>query len=74
MNILPAALAGMSQAEARAGRAAARIASSEAPSGDAADLSGEMVNLLQARTDFEANTRLARVAGEMSRQLLDVLG
>ena len=32
-----------------------------------------MVNLLQARTDFEASTRLVRVAGDMSKQLLDLL-
>ncbi len=73
MNILPAALQGMNQAEARLDRAAARIASSQAPSEDTVDLSAEMVNLIQARTGFEASTRLVGVASEMSKQLLNVM-
>jgi len=32
-----------------------------------------MVDLLQARTDFEASTRLVQVAGDMSRPRLDLL-
>ncbi len=73
MNILPAALQGMSQAEARLDRSATRIASSEAPAGDTVDLSAETVNLLQARTDFEASTRLVQVASDLTKPLLDLL-
>jgi flagellar basal body rod protein FlgG len=62
MNVLPAALAGMNQAQAQVDRAATRIAGSEAPSGDVVDLSVEMVNLLQARTAFEADARLVHIA------------
>jgi len=32
-----------------------------------------MVDLLQARTDFEASARLVRVAGDMSKQLLNLV-
>jgi len=69
MNILPAALGGMTQAEARVDGVAARVASAHT-----VDLSREMVNLLQARSDFEVNARMVHVAGEMGKQLLDVLG
>ena len=73
MNILPAALQGMSQAEARLDGSATRIASFDAPAGDTVDLSAEMVTLLQARTDFEASARLVHVAGDTIRPLFDLL-
>ncbi len=62
-----------SQAEDRLDRSAARIASCDAPACDTVDLSAEMVDLLQARTDFEASARLVRVAGDMSKQLLNLV-
>jgi flagellar basal body rod protein FlgB len=73
MSILPAALQGMNQAEARLDHSATRIASAQAPSGDTVDLSAEMVNLIQARTDYETSTHLVGVASEISKQLLNVM-
>jgi len=74
MNVLSTALAGMNQAETQFNRAATRIAASQTPSGDAVDLSTEAVNLLQARTDFDASTRLAGSVDDMTKQLLNVVG
>lgn len=37
------------------------------------DLTTEMVTVLNARTDFKANTRVAEAARDMSKALLDIL-
>ena len=74
MGILPAALAGMEQAQAGVERAASRIAACGTPEGDRVDLSAEMVSLMEARSGFEADTRLVRVAEDVGRRLVDMLG
>jgi flagellar hook-associated protein FlgK len=74
MNVLPTALAAMDQAQTQFDKAASRIAASQTPSGDAVDLSAEAVNLLQARTEFDAGTRLAGTADDMVKHLLNVTG
>ncbi len=74
MEVLPVALAGLNRAEGRLDQAAGRIAAWGTPAGDTVDLSAEMINLLQARTEFEANAKVVNIADEMRRRLLDVLG
>jgi flagellar hook protein FlgE len=72
-------LAGMSQASSNFDQAAARIARSPLCStsaqipGDTVDLSHEMVALLQAKNDFEANTKTVRVIDDMARSTLDMI-
>ncbi len=71
---------GMSRASADFDRAASNIARASVPAQksdlpqDTVDLSTAAVNLLQARNDYEANTRTFRVLGEMNRNVLDMVG
>lgn len=37
------------------------------------DIAGEMVNVLQAKNDFKANTMVVETARDMSKALLDIL-
>ena len=74
---LSSALQGMSRAETQLNKTAVDIA--RAPvvppgGGDIVDLSAAMVALLQSRNSFEANTKVFKVADEMSKTLLNVLG
>jgi flagellar basal body rod protein FlgC len=67
----------MSRAEAQLNQAASDIARapSVSPGGvDVVDLSASMVALLQSRLSFEANTKVFKVADEMQKSLLSVLG
>ena len=38
------------------------------------DLSAEMVNLMQARTDYSANTKVIETQDQMTKTLLNTLG
>ena len=60
----------MTAARERFERAAARTAR---PEQDSVDLSAEAVALFEARNAFEAGARVARVAGEMEKEALDIL-
>ena len=60
----------MVAARERFERAAARAAR---PEQDSVDLSAEAVALLEARNAFALNARVARAAGEMERDALDIL-
>jgi hypothetical protein len=80
---MSSALEGMSRAETQLNQAAGEIARSTAvhatpvvPSvnGDIVDLSAPMVSLLQSRNSFDANTKVIKVADEMQKSLLDVVG
>ena len=42
--------------------------------GDQVDLSTEAVALLQSKNSFEANTKVVKVADQMDRTLLDMMG
>jgi flagellar hook protein FlgE len=42
--------------------------------GDVVDLSTSMVSLLQSRNSFDANTKVFKVADEMQKSLLNVIG
>jgi len=41
--------------------------------GDTVDLSADMVNLLQARNDFAANTKVVHVADEIQQSTINIL-
>ncbi len=72
MEISAVARAGMNAAEERFEKAATGIATAPAPA-DTVSLSGPAVALLSAKNEFQADTRLARVADEMQRSALNML-
>jgi hypothetical protein len=72
-----APLQGMTQAEDQFNVAAGRIAQSVSDpgspaTGDAIDLSAEMVALMQSRNDFAANVQVAHVTDQMTRATIDL--
>ena len=67
-------LAGMNAASASLDRAAQTIARAADPSADSVDLSTEMVALMEARTNFEANVKVAQTYDEMTQSLVDITG
>jgi flagellar hook protein FlgE len=71
-------LQGMQQAADRFQVAAERISRmpslAASPPEDVLDLSSEMVALMESRNQFAANVKTARVADDMSRAALDLLG
>ena len=74
---LSSALEGMSRAETELNKAAGDIARAVivSPTGsDTVDLSASMVSLLESRNNFEANTKVFKVADEMSKALLNIVG
>ena len=80
---MSSALEGMSRAETQLNQAAGDIARSTTVdatpvvtrvSGDIVDLSASMVSLLQSRNNFDANTKVFKVADEMQKSLLNVVG
>jgi flagellar basal body rod protein FlgG len=54
-------------------KTASRIAQ-PATAADTVDLSTEMVSLMQARADFEANTKGLKTEDQMTRAALDLIG
>jgi flagellar hook protein FlgE len=73
------ALEGMNRAETRLEGVAKRLASLGASSDPAAavdtvDVAAEMVGLIEARNNFEVNTKVVHTSDEMTKRLLDVLG
>lgn len=74
---MSSALEGMSRAETQLNRAASDIARATTvspPGVDIVDLSASMVSLLQSRNNFDANTKVFKVADEMQKSLLNVIG
>ena len=74
---MSSALAGMSRAETQLNHAAgdiARATTVSPPAVDIVDLSTSMVSLLQSRNSFDANTKVFKVADEMQKSLLNVIG
>jgi|GEM_PF-2165357 len=72
-------LAGMARSAADFDRAAAQIARSTTtsnqtePASDSVDLSQSAVDLLQAKNDYGANVKAARVFDDIDRATLDML-
>ena len=66
----------MSRAETQLNKAASDIARLPVAStgGDVVDLSASMLALIESRNNFEANTKVLKVADEMSRDLINLLG
>lgn len=62
------AFSGLNTATQRFSTAAGNIASGKSP-----DLAKDVVELLTARRDFEANLLVLRVDAEMSDRLLDIV-
>jgi flagellar basal body rod protein FlgG len=73
MDVLGAALGGMREAQTRLEKTAERIAGASAPTPDTVDLSTEMVGLLAARDQFQANARVFQAADDMQKKLLNIL-
>ena len=76
---LYSALQGLAQSQASFDHAANRIARLPFSAGlqnpqDQASLSDEMVALIQARNDYEANLRTLKTGNEMQKTLLNLLG
>jgi len=79
MDISAIALQGLNQAEANLEKAATRIASFGADSIDGAnvdtvDLSAEMVALMSAKNEFSVNLKTLETAGEMQKNMIDLIG
>ncbi|WP_312596693.1 flagellar hook protein FlgE [Brevundimonas sp.] len=68
MQILSIAAAGMTNAQTRFDTGARRTAAAPL-----ADLAGETVERLQAKTALDANAAVARTADDMTGTLLDIL-
>ena len=74
---ISSALEGMSRAQTQLNQAASDIARApvvDSQGGDILDLSAAMVALLQSRNNFEANTNVLKVADELSKDLLSIVG
>ncbi len=71
-------LQGMHNAEATMNTAARQIARGPFSMGregeDTVDLSSEMVSLMQSRSDFETNVKVARTQDEMVKSTLSLIG
>jgi hypothetical protein len=67
-TIAATALSGMNLATQRFSSAAVNIAS-----GQSTDLAADLVEVLSARRDFEANLLVLRIDAEMSERLLDIV-
>ncbi|HEY3825351.1 MAG TPA: flagellar basal body rod C-terminal domain-containing protein [Bryobacteraceae bacterium] len=72
MSVSGIALNGLNQAQATLENAAKRISGS-AGRGDSVDLSTDAVDLIQAKSDFEANIRVLKVADEMNKSAIDLV-
>jgi flagellar hook protein FlgE len=70
---LSTALEGLSRSEAQFNQAATSIARAPVVGQDTVDLSAAAVALLQARNNFEANTKLIKTADQMQQTLLNIL-
>lgn len=73
MDISAIALSGLQNAQNRFDRAAAGVTRATLNPGDSVDLSQQAVDMLAAKTQFGASIRVAHVADEMQKSLLDML-
>ena len=78
MDLSAIALQGLQQADLQLEQAASRIASNGAasPAGaglDVADLSTEMVALISAQDQFSVNVSTLKTAGELQKNLIDLM-
>ncbi len=74
MNVFSTALTAMTTAATQLDHAATDIARAASPAQfDTADISEQAVKLLSARSAFEVAVRVARIANETEKNLLDLL-
>ncbi len=64
-------LAGLERATSSLNQTASRLANGPA---DTVDLSAEIVALIEARNNYETNTRVIRNEDQMTKSLLSLLG
>lgn len=76
MVALTYALDGLARSQSQLNQAAFEIARAPAalPGGDSVDLSSAAVALLQARNSFDANTKVIKIADQLDKILLDMVG
>ncbi|HEY1340108.1 MAG TPA: hypothetical protein VGF59_21495 [Bryobacteraceae bacterium] len=75
MDVTAIALQGLEQAEVHFERAAKQAgAMNKVEAGDSVDLSAAAVELLAARAEFAANLKMRKMAGEIERGAIDLLG
>jgi flagellar hook protein FlgE len=72
ISSLSIAATGMHRASHQLEQSATRIARIGVEGNDV-DVSAEMVNVIQAKTDFKASAKVAGVASDMTKALLDIL-
>ncbi|MEO5807680.1 flagellar basal body rod C-terminal domain-containing protein [Devosia sp.] len=72
MSVISSANYGMRAATSRLESSASKIARIGDGSGDV-DVAGEMINVLQAKFEFEANAKMARAGGDMLKSAIDIL-
>jgi flagellar hook protein FlgE len=76
MDISAVALQGLESAQGQFNRAASHLstaASSASATADETDLSQAAVGLLAAKSDFEANLNVLKVADQIERATIDLL-
>ena len=77
MDISSIALQGLEQAQARFDTSARQLASVGSRSGtttDIADLSAESVSLLTSKNAYEASLNVLKIADNMQKSLVDLIG
>ena len=67
------AASGMQRASTQFEQSAGRIARFGTELGGSVNLATEMVNVMQAETDFKASAKVVGIASDMTRHLLDIL-
>ena len=72
ISSLSNAASGMYRASHQLEQSASRIARIGVEGHDV-DVSAEMVNIIQAKHDFKASAKVASVASDMTKALLDIL-
>jgi flagellar basal body rod protein FlgC len=77
MDAISAALSGLNAAESRLDQTAKRLSQigvvNNVPT-DSVDLASEMVNLMTAKLQFEANLKSLETGNEMAKHTIDILG
>ena len=77
MDAISAALSGLNAAESRLDQTAKRLSQigvvNNVPT-DSVDLASEMVNLMTAKLQFEANLKSLETSNKMAKHTIDILG
>jgi flagellar hook protein FlgE len=77
MDAISAALSGLNAAESKLDRTARRLSQIGAVDNvptDSVDLATEMVSLMTAKLQFEANLKSLETANQMAKHTIDILG